>query len=71
MIVYDFLVNVIIPLFVDLTKFDNGEKIFFYFYVAVLTGTLVIMFIYIPFKLIWNILSKATNNKKNTYFDLW
>jgi hypothetical protein len=71
MIVYTFLLEKIIPLFVDISLFPEGEKIFFYFFVAVLTGCLVITFLYIPFKLIWNMLSRLTNNKKNTHFDLW
>ena len=71
MVVYDFLMDKIIPLFIDISLFSHGEEIFFYFFTAVLTGCLVITFLYIPFKLIWNMLSRLTNNKKNTHWDLW
>lgn len=69
--VYGFFIQKIIPLFVDLSLFPEGEKIFFYFFVAVLTGVLVITFIYIPAKLLWNMISKASKNKRSTHFDLW
>lgn len=71
MVVYDFFVIYVLPLFVDLTRFPEGEKIFYYFFTAVITGCLVISFIYIPFKLGWNWLGRMTKNKKNTHFDLW
>lgn len=71
MVVYDFFVTYVVPLFVDLSLFPEGEKIFYYFFVAVITGCLIISFIYIPFKLGWNWLSKMTKNKKGTNFDLW
>lgn len=70
MILYDFFVEKILPLFVDLSKFPHGEKIFYYFFVAVLTYCIVVFFIYIPFKLIFNLITKFTNNKKNIG-DLW
>lgn len=71
MVVYDFFVTYVLPLFVDLSKFEHGEAIFYYFFTAVITLCLVISFIYIPFKIGWNWISRITKNRKGTHFDLW
>ena len=71
MIVYDFFLTRILPLFVDLSKFYYGERIFFYSFVAVITFIILDFFLLMPYLVFKHFTRKMVGFKGKKGGKLW
>lgn len=63
MSLYEIFKTYIMPLFIDLTKYEKGEEVFYYIFLYVSIFVVVTIFIGLPYKLIMWIANGGRSKK--------